>query len=480
MIRPQIVLKFIMKHLVLVLFALLSIIHAQAQENIVLEGKVVDDGGGGIPSASLRIPKRRIGGITDLNGNFSLNLDAAYINDTLVIQSIGFKKRMIPVREISEVGAYKVVLEEAFEVLDEVSISVDKKETDPFRIVREVLERRITNYPTEPQTYGLFYRAAYEENGRYVHYVEALKEIYDRSFGLEFTKTADVLVNYSAIRMTADSSSYRVVGDQDRFAAINLQNWDEIRSSVLLLEEDVMFNWVFRLDSIWYKNDQEKYYIISGKLNKRAATAGSTELFKLPDEIIMTIEAEKFAIRKLECAYQLKRWLPNMRDTKKYSVKAVLATSVHKFDWVDDRLYTSYSHFKDHYIAFSRKTDSVLTNFVIEDESFFTGVLPDSASRNLLAFPYDHQFKYPYELYKQAGQYDPEKWGDTKAFDSDFYQAVVADIGEPAELEAQFVEQGARAVAYQNCREKYSRQIFLPAEKERLMNECIEVELRKE
>jgi hypothetical protein len=451
-----------------------------AQDDLVLKGKVVDKTGLGVPTASLRLLKNGTRSYTDLDGGFSLRVIQSAVNDTVVASSIGFNDLYIPVQKMTGTEPYIVILEEAYEELGEVMISFDKKETDPFRIVREVLKRRITNYPTEPQRYGMFYRAAFQENGEYVFYEEAVKEVYDRSFGLEFTKKADMLVGHHAVRMTADSSNYYIAGDQDRFAMVVMQSWDDIRSKILLLEDDVLGNWVFQLDSMWFKNDVDKYYTISGRLSKSAASAGSVELYKLPDEIIMTVAADKYALRKLECAYQIKRWLPNMRDTRGYSVKAMSSKSIQEFDWVDDRLYTSYSYFKDDYQVFQRKTDSVLANYSIEEESFFTGVMPPgSESSDILDFPYDHEYKFPYELYKLAGAYDSTMWGGAADYDSEFYQAVIADLGSPEELTAEFIEQGTRAVAYQTCYDKYRYEIIPLDEKEIILEKCIQKELVK-
>lgn len=451
-----------------------------SQNELILKGKVVDDTDGGIPSASLYLLNNRVGTYTELDGEFSLSISKEFAKDTLVVSSLGFDKRYIPVQVLLSTGHMIIQLTESVELLGEVSISFDKKENDPFRIVREMLKRRITNYPTEPHSYGLFYRAAYRENGKYVHYVEALKEVYDRSFGVEFTKKADVLEGYRAIRRTADSSSYMVAGDQDRFAMTVMKSWDEIRTSVLLLDDNVLANWVFKLDSVWFEDDVDMFYTISGTHSKSASSAGSTELFKLPDVIVMTIQADKYALRKLECSYQIKRWLPNMRDTRGYSVKAISSNSVHEFQWVNDRLYLDRVFFKDNYQVFQRKTDSVLANYSIEDEAFFTGLIPPgSETSEILSFPYDHQFKYPYELYKEAGAYDASLWMDSVKYDSEFYQAIIADLGKPETLEKEFVEQGKRAVAYQVCYDKYRYEIIPLDEKEVIMEKCIQGEMKE-
>ncbi len=479
MISSEIVLRSIMKSIIFTL-AVVFTTFSFAQNEIALKGQVVDNTGLGVPTASLHLLKKGTRTYTNLDGEFTLRVAPMDANDTVVVSSIGFKDQFIPVQEMAAKAPYLITLEESYEELGEVMISFDKKETDPFRIVREVLKRRITNYPTEPQRYGMFYRAAFQENGEYVFYEEAVKEVYDRSFGLEFTKKADMLVGHHAVRMTADSSNYYIAGDQDRFAMVVMQSWDDIRSKILLLEDDVLGNWVFQLDSMWFKNDVDKYYTISGRLSKSAASAGSVELYKLPDEIIMTVEADKYALRKLECAYQIKRWLPNMRDTRGYSVKAISSKSTQKFDWVGDRLYTSYSYFKDNYQVFQRKTDSVLANYSIEEESFFTGVMaPGSESSDILDFPYDHEYKFSYELFKLAGAYDSTMWDGTEQYESAFYQAVVMDLGSPEELTQEFIDQGARAVAYKTCYDKYRYEIIPLDEKEIILEKCIQKEMVK-
>ena len=101
--------------LLLIMWGLLLSLSAFAQQ-ITVKGHVVDATGEPVIGASVIEGKSTNGTITDIDGNFSLNVSA---NSTLTISFVGYKTQTVSVNGKT---ALKVTLQEDTEVLDEVVV----------------------------------------------------------------------------------------------------------------------------------------------------------------------------------------------------------------------------------------------------------------------------------------------------------------------------------------------------------------------
>ena len=101
--------------LLLIMWGLFLSLSAFAQQ-ITVKGHVVDATGEPVIGASVIEGKSTNGTITDIDGNFSLNVSA---NSTLTISFVGYKTQTVSVNGKT---ALKVTLQEDTEVLDEVVV----------------------------------------------------------------------------------------------------------------------------------------------------------------------------------------------------------------------------------------------------------------------------------------------------------------------------------------------------------------------
>lgn len=101
--------------LLLIMWGLLLSLSAFAQQ-ITVKGHVVDATGEPVIGASVIEGKSTNGTITDIDGNFSLNVSA---NSALTISFVGYKTQTVSVNGKT---ALKVTLQEDTEVLDEVVV----------------------------------------------------------------------------------------------------------------------------------------------------------------------------------------------------------------------------------------------------------------------------------------------------------------------------------------------------------------------
>lgn len=82
----------------------------------VVKGQVKDEAGLGIPGVSVFISGTSTGTVTDIDGNFILNVPAEYANSKLQINSLGYEVVELP---ISGRTVFDVVLRESMAELDQ-------------------------------------------------------------------------------------------------------------------------------------------------------------------------------------------------------------------------------------------------------------------------------------------------------------------------------------------------------------------------
>ena len=117
------------------------------QTNGKLSGRVIDAKGEPIPGANISVKGTTIGTITDMDGNFSIDVNP---NQILTISFIGYETKTIPV---SNQKTLNVVLQETVNQLDElvvVSYGTQKKR-DLTGSVSKIDAGEIERYPV-----GLF------------------------------------------------------------------------------------------------------------------------------------------------------------------------------------------------------------------------------------------------------------------------------------------------------------------------------------
>ena len=99
------------------LVTLLCLTSAFAQQTIRVTGKVVDNFGESMPGVNVQVKGTTIGSITDVDGNFSVNVPNS--KSVLLISFIGYVKEEIPVGKQTKIN---VTLKEDSQNLDEVVV----------------------------------------------------------------------------------------------------------------------------------------------------------------------------------------------------------------------------------------------------------------------------------------------------------------------------------------------------------------------
>jgi iron complex outermembrane receptor protein len=109
------------KQYVILVIALLSVLGLSAQ-SLVVKGKVTDSKGESLPGVIVKSKETGVGGVTDLDGNYNLTLDASK-DKTLVFKLLGFVDQEAPVG-----GEVNIKLAKTNVDLNPVIVSASKRE----------------------------------------------------------------------------------------------------------------------------------------------------------------------------------------------------------------------------------------------------------------------------------------------------------------------------------------------------------------
>ncbi|MFK8060234.1 MAG: carboxypeptidase-like regulatory domain-containing protein [Polaribacter sp.] len=151
-----------------------------------------------IPFATLRIKNKNKGLISNIDGGFKIP-DKYQINgDTLIISSIGFSTKEIPLASFKKNTINTVILKEKIEALNEVIIISSKKNRKRKKSAVEIIKLAIRNigknYPFSKFSYIGYYRDYQINKEKYYNLNEAIMEVFDPGFAVNDFKGTDVRI----------------------------------------------------------------------------------------------------------------------------------------------------------------------------------------------------------------------------------------------------------------------------------------------
>ena len=133
------------------IFASLLCFSNSASAQFVIRGKLINEAGRAVPSASIVISSRpRVGTVTNLAGEFSLQ---AYSNDTLVVDHLGYERLLISASNMQRIeNPVYMLIRKSIEI-PEIVVTPDGIKF----IIKEAYSKIESNYPMEyPIAQGTF------------------------------------------------------------------------------------------------------------------------------------------------------------------------------------------------------------------------------------------------------------------------------------------------------------------------------------
>jgi len=142
--------------------------------------------------AHIIIKNKEKGLISNSDGGFRIPIELQKQRDTLVISSIGYSLKEIPLTNLNKENINLIYLAKQTELLNEIILISHKKKKkeirDPQEIIRLAIKNIPKNYPFKPFSYVGYYRDYQKKEKEYLNLNEALLQVYDAGFSISDAK----------------------------------------------------------------------------------------------------------------------------------------------------------------------------------------------------------------------------------------------------------------------------------------------------
>ena len=281
---------------VLILLLVFLPSNLQAQKNIPITGKIIDDNDNEIPFAAIGIISKNIGTTSTEDGTFYFQISPNELKDTLSISSLGFSTYLLPVSQISLNEKMVIVLKEKTTSLNEVVVN-----STSF-YVRQALKKLKENTINKNHELNLLYRRWSVEDNICRFLIEQNIKALDRG--------PSSYLNRFSIENTRTSADYRFVKNEQKLHALKYMEYNNpLRKGININT----YEWKTIGDSTY---DEEDIIIVQGVISGQ-------------ETIELYIGLDSFKIYKLEM------------EKKPKIGKSLSATYIYKKN-KSDKLYLSY------------------------------------------------------------------------------------------------------------------------------------------
>jgi len=167
-----------------------------------IKGKLIDKHKNPIPYANVVIKNTAIGVISNLEGDFTINIPDEHKESVLIVSSMGFKPKEILIKTFKKQDIYNIQLETAVINLTEILIKV--KATNASEIVKNAFDHYHDNFPISPFMGKAFLRHTEKTKTKYKWLVDAAIEVYDPGFN---QPSKEIKLNIKEIKRSIDNRS---------------------------------------------------------------------------------------------------------------------------------------------------------------------------------------------------------------------------------------------------------------------------------
>lgn len=182
------------------LLVLLTMLSYTVFSQIEIKNKIVDFTNLlPIESASIYVQNTTIGTVSNADGKFVLLVPEEFVNDTLVISSIGYKSYKTPVNEFD--NSMEIFLEEDIASLDEVLLIAETRPKTGKEIVEKALSKLRENMPEEPYLQKGFLRHKERNKKEFKWLIESAITLYDSSY---LSALENLKINVDQVRKSYD------------------------------------------------------------------------------------------------------------------------------------------------------------------------------------------------------------------------------------------------------------------------------------
>ena len=373
--------KFQKKTLLSLLILVTQSYIIEAQESDFIFSKLINSvNKTPISFATIIIKNKSKGLISNIDGGFIIPYELQKLNDTLVISSIGYSTKVIPLSKLDKNYINLITLVEKIELLNEVIVVGSKKKKrkrSASKIVKLALDKIPDNYPFEPFSYVGYYRDYQIKGGKYINLNEALMEIFDSGFSYnDITETQTRIYQYKKNPVfPSDSIATKPYDYINRGKIIstnvNMNNPDG-NEYIILRVHDAIRN--YNINSYDFVNRFNLNFVKNHKLKLLSNTfindipLYSIEIFKNIENIRVAgkifISKNNFEIYKMQYAvYDNKKAIKPEKNTKLLKKKKKVPGKLLYEIIIEYRLYNGIMY--PNYISFNNSFE------VLQPPKFF-------------------------------------------------------------------------------------------------------------
>ncbi|MCK4630386.1 MAG: carboxypeptidase-like regulatory domain-containing protein [Bacteroidales bacterium] len=375
----------------------------------MVTGSIRETGSGNpLPFTTIGIYKKGVGTISNYDGNFSLKITPACLDDSITISCLGFKSRIIPVNQAVD-NNYIIELERDYIPIPEVII----RTREPLELILGIRRHIPENYGTTPVILTAFYRESISKRNKLQLYSEAVIEIYKSAY-VRTLKTDQLSVFKSRKMENIDNSDTLLIKLQAGLdACLTL---DGIKNTFDFINMANVNNYSYRMTDI-VNIDNEAAYVIE---------------FEQVDEIVdlplfkgsIFINSDNYGVHSAEFEVN-SDYIDKLansyvqKNAKGYTVKPRRIKYKVDYRYVNNRFYLNHVRGDLEFYARKKRKFFGSTYYVS-----FEMVVTEIDSVNVAHFKKDKRSPSHLILSETKNDYDPDFWG------TDNYMKPEDDIRE--------------------------------------------------
>jgi hypothetical protein len=206
-----------------------------------------------IPYATVSLVNKPVGTITNSDGEFLLKLHPKYLNDTIIISSMGYARlKMLAVE----------LLDEDLIFMEPVSIRIKEVKvtaTTPEKLLENIRLNLENNYTPQGKFMSAFYRETVKQDEQYINVSEAVIEILKAPYHNNYRND---LVRLERGRQSPEVQPFKWLNLKLQGGPFTITQLDVIKSqeNFLLKEYEHMYRYIIK-DVIWY-NELPVYVLL--------------------------------------------------------------------------------------------------------------------------------------------------------------------------------------------------------------------------
>lgn len=344
--------------------------------------------------ASIGLRGKAIGTISNIDGEFLLNLQEEHFKDTLTFSFIGFKNSEIPINEIKN-KEINVELTEDFISLQEVVI----RNTDPLALLKASINKFDQNYPKHPSLLTAFYRESVSKNRNYMIYLESILDIYKTSY--QSTTRVDMAKVFQS-RKIYDSNRLDTVSLRLKGGVEGCLQLDIVKNRIDFLDPESLHLYNFHLADISSFNNHPVYIIHFEPKNSHDIPLMQGDIY-IDTRSLAIIRAE-FSFPPSRISKTRSRFIAH--KSSKTKVKALKIEYVVSYKNIDGKYYLNHTKGQ---LKFKVKNKRKF--FAKTFETSFEMAVTQVDTNNLEKFKYRDRLRPNTVMSKSRLPYDAEFWG---------------------------------------------------------------------